>query len=49
MFSMMDAPEIAGAILEGKFGRNMLSLSSALANLPFDQVADSVRDEVLTT
>ena len=47
MFSMMDASDIASSILDGKFGRNMLSLSSALANLPFDGVADSVRREVL--
>jgi hypothetical protein len=48
MFSMMDAQEIASTILDGKFGRNMLSLSSALANLPFDQVADSVSQEVIS-
>jgi hypothetical protein len=47
MFSMMDSNDIATAILDGKFGRNMLALSSALANLPFDDVADSVRREVL--
>ena len=47
MFSMMDASDIASSILDGRVGRNMLSPSSALANLPFDGVADSVRREVL--
>ncbi len=47
MFAMMDAGDIATAVLDGKFGRNMLALSSALANLPLDEVADSVRREVL--
>lgn len=47
MFSMMDPSDIATSILEGKFGRNMLALSSALANLPLEDTADSVRREVL--
>ena len=48
MFAMMSAMDIAGAILGGAFGRNMLSLSSALANLPLDHVSQPIRQEVLT-
>lgn len=47
MFSSMAPEDIAMTILDGKFGRNMLSLSSALANLPFDKVQDSVRQQVI--
>ncbi len=48
MFALMSAIDIAGSILGGVFGRNMLSLSSALANLPLDGVAQPLREEVLS-
>ena len=47
MFGMMTAEAIATTILGGVFGRNMLSLSSALTNLPFDHVGPTVRREVI--
>ena len=47
MFGSMDAEEIATAILSSAFGRNMLSLSSALINLPFDNAGPDVRREVI--
>jgi len=47
MFGKMTASDIASSILSGVLGRNMLSLSSALANLPFEHVAEPVRNEVL--
>ena len=47
MFGMMSAADIATTILGGTFGRNMLSLSGALASLPFDNVGPAVRQEVI--
>lgn len=46
MFRFMGSSDIAGAVLEGNFGKNMLSLSTALTHLPLDQVTASVRAEV---
>jgi hypothetical protein len=46
MFRFLGSGEIAGSILEGSFGRNMLSLSNALAKLPLEQVTAQVRAEV---
>ena len=48
MFGLMDADEIATALLGSAFGRNMLSLSSALIHLPFDSVGSDVRREVIS-
>ena len=47
MFGIMSAEDIASTILGGVFGRNMLSLSSALAHLPFDNVGPTVRGEIM--
>lgn len=47
MFATMDAGDIASSLLGGTFGSNMLSLSSALSNLPLDDISSSVRREVL--
>lgn len=46
MFSRLGADQIAGAVLGGRFGRNMLSLSSALTRLPLERVTQEVRAEV---
>ncbi len=46
MFQNLSSADIAGSILGGTFGKNMLSLSSALTNLPLDQVTAQVRAEV---
>lgn len=46
MFGRLDAPEIAGSILGGVFGKNMLSLSNALTSLPLEMVTAQVRAEV---
>lgn len=46
MFGLLGAGEIAGSVLGGKYGRNMLSLSSALTRLPLEQVTAQVRAEV---
>lgn len=46
MFALLPSGEIAGSILGGNFGRNMLSLSSALTRLPLEQVTALVRAEV---
>jgi len=46
MFGMLPAGDIAGAVLEGTFGKNMLSLSSALTNLPLDRCTAEVRAQV---
>jgi hypothetical protein len=48
VLGQVPAEDIASSILGGTFGRNMLSLSSALTNLPFEQVGPTVRKEVLT-
>lgn len=46
MFSFLESGEIAGAVLGGAFGKNMLSLSTALTRLPLEQVTAQVRAEV---
>lgn len=46
MFSILGSTQIAGSVLEGRFGKNMLSLSSALTDLPLEQVTAQVRAEV---
>lgn len=46
MFGMLASGEIASAVLEGTFGKNMLSLSAALTRLPLEQVSAQVRAEV---
>jgi hypothetical protein len=46
MFEGFDAPQIAGSILSGAFGKNMLVLSNALSNLPLEDAASEVRTEV---
>lgn len=46
MLVHLTSNEIAGSILGGSFGRNMLSLSTALTRLPLDQVTAAVRAEV---
>lgn len=46
VFCFIDSSEIAGSVLGGDFGRNMLSLSSALTRLPLEQVSEQVRAEV---
>jgi hypothetical protein len=46
MFGNFDATQIAGSILSGAFGKNMLALSNALSNLPLQEAADEVRAEV---
>jgi hypothetical protein len=46
VFCYVGSTEIAGSVLGGDFGRNMLSLSSALTRLPLDQVTAQVRAEV---
>lgn len=46
MLTQLSSNEIAGSILGGNFGRNMLSLSNALTRLPLEQVTAQVRAEV---
>lgn len=46
MFRFLSSGDIAGSILGGTFGKNMLSLSSALTHLPLEQVTAQVRAEV---
>lgn len=46
MFGLLGAGDIAGSVLGGTFGKNMLSLSSALTHLPLEQVTAAVRAEV---
>ena len=46
MFGMLGAPDIAESVLGGTFGKNMLSLSSALTSLPLEQATAQVRAEV---
>lgn len=46
MFGFLGSGDIAGSILEGSFGRNMLSLSNALTSLPLERVTSEVRAEV---
>jgi hypothetical protein len=46
MFRYLSSSDIASSVLEGSFGRNMLSLSSALTHLPLDEVTAQVRAEV---
>lgn len=46
MFKHLSSNDIAGSVLGGTFGKNMLSLSTALTHLPLDQVAAQVRAEV---
>ncbi len=46
MFGMLGAPDIAESVLGGCFGKNMLSLSSALTSLPLEQATAQVRAEV---
>jgi hypothetical protein len=46
MFRRQSASEIAGAVLGGSFGRNMLSLSQALTALPLDRVDAAVREQI---
>lgn len=46
MFRYLGSGEIAGTVLEGCLGRNMLSLSNALTRLPLEQVTATVRAEV---
>jgi hypothetical protein len=46
MFEGFDATQIAGSILSGTFGKNMLALSNALSNLPLEDAASEVRAEV---
>jgi len=46
MFAHLPSTDIAGSILSGTFGKNMLSLSSALTHLPLERVTAQVRAEV---
>ena len=46
MFGLLAAPDIAGSVLGGTFGKNMLSLSGALTSLPLERVTAEVRAEV---
>ncbi len=46
MFENFDAAQIAGSILAGSLGKNMLALSNALSSLPLQKAADEVRAEV---
>ncbi|MEI7813357.1 MAG: HEAT repeat domain-containing protein [Coriobacteriia bacterium] len=46
VFENFDAAQIAGSILSGAFGKNMLSLSNALTKLPLEEVATQVRAEL---
>ena len=46
VFSLLSPGDIATSVLEGDFGRNMLSLSTALTRLPLERVTEEVRAEV---
>jgi hypothetical protein len=46
MFRHQSAGEIASSMLAGSFGRNMLSLSAALASLPLDRIDEAVRAQI---
>ncbi len=46
MFGLLAPAEIAGSVLGGTFGKNMLSLSHALSKLPLERVTAQVRAEV---
>jgi len=46
MFGLLGSGDIAGSVLGGTFGKNMLSLSTALTHLPLEQVTAQVRAEV---
>jgi hypothetical protein len=46
MFGLLAAGDIAGSILGGNYGRNMLSLSRAITALPLEQVTAEVRAEI---
>jgi len=46
VFNTLGAPDIAESILGGVFGKNMLSLSSALTSLPLEHATAQVRAEV---
>jgi hypothetical protein len=46
MFRRQSAGEIAGSILGGSYGKNMLTLSKALTSLPLDRLDDAVREQV---
>ncbi len=46
MFGLLAPSEIAGSVLGGIFGKNMLSLSHALTRLPLERVTAEVRAEV---
>lgn len=48
MFGLMNSNDIAGSVIGGTFGKNMLSLSTALTRLPLEQVTAAVRAEVQT-
>ena len=46
LFENFDAAQIAGSILSGAFGKNMLALSNALSNLPLEEASAEVRAEL---
>lgn len=46
MFGMLSSADIATSIVGGNFGKNMLSLSTALTKLPLEEVTAQVRAEV---
>ncbi len=46
LFASLDAAQIAGSILSGAFGKNMLALSNALSTLPLEEAAVDVRAEL---
>jgi len=46
MFGLLNPAEIAGSVLGGVLGKNMLSLSHALSRLPLERVTAEVRAEV---
>lgn len=46
VFTHLSSNDIASSVLGGTFGKNMLSLSTALTHLPLDQIAAQVRAEV---
>ena len=46
VFENFDSAQIAGSILSGAFGQNMLLLSNALSCLPLEEVAAEVRAEI---
>lgn len=46
MFGLLGVGDIAESVLGGIFGKNMLSLSRALVNLPLERVTAQVRAEV---